>query len=72
MKKETLKEQQDKLDLEKYQRSVLTSCDQSGMMWYCKGCQYCKGEYLCAVTHEQRLKGSLCAKNARKIGREAK
>lgn len=69
MKKETLKEQQDRLDIEKYQRSVLTSCDQSGMMWYCKDCEYRKGEYTCSISHEKRIKDSLCAKNARKVGR---
>ena len=68
-KKETLKEQQARLDKEKWCRSVATSCDQSGVMWYCKDCTKRIGDYHCHATQTERENGSLCAKNARKLKR---
>lgn len=69
MNKETLKEQQARLDLEKWNRSIATSCDQSGGMWYCENCAKRVGNYRCNSTQNEIKNGSLCAKNARKIGR---
>lgn len=66
MKKETLKQHQSRLDGEKWCRGVATSCDQSGMMWYCNGCIHTNG-YHCDIPHEERIKTSVCAKNARKL-----
>ena len=68
-KKETLKEQQARLDREKWCRSVATSCDQSGGMWYCENCLKRFGDYHCHATQTERENGSLCAKNARKLKR---
>ena len=42
-KKETLKQLQARLDGEKWMRSISTSCDQSGMMYYCQGCSHSNG-----------------------------
>jgi hypothetical protein len=69
MKKETLKEQQARLDLEKWNRSIVTSCDQSGGMWYCENCAKRVGNYHCHATQTERENGTLCAKNARKVRR---
>lgn len=67
MKKETLKEQQARLDLEKWNRSVATSCDQSGGMWYCENCAKQVGSFGgCSATQDERVFGNLCARNARK------
>lgn len=68
-KKETLKEQQARLDKEKWCRSVATSCDQSGVMWYCKDCTKRIGDYHCHATQTERESNTLCAKNARKLKR---
>lgn len=65
MKKETLKQQQARLDKEKWIRSIDTSCDQSGMMYYCKNCNRSNG-YHCSATQDERVSGSLCARSARK------
>lgn len=69
--KETLKSQQQRLDLEKWNRSIATSCDQSGSMYYCDGCPSRVSDYHCSATQDQRVSGNLCARNARKI-KEAK
>lgn len=66
MKKETLKQHQQRLDMEKWCRGVATSCDQSGMMWYCQECSHSNG-YHCDIAHEERKRNNLCAKNARKL-----
>ena len=56
-KKETLKEQQARLDKEKWCRSVATSCDQSGLMWYCKDCTKRIGDYHCHATQSKSCNG---------------
>lgn len=68
-KKETLKEQQARLDREKWFKGVTTFCDQSGMMWYCTDCPKKWRDCHCHATQDEREKGTLCAKNARKIKR---
>lgn len=68
-KNETLREQQVRLDKEKWCKGVTTFCDQSGMMWYCRGCDKLMGDVHCHATQYEREKGSLCAKNARKVKR---
>lgn len=65
-KKETLKQLQARLDGEKWIRSIDTSCDQSGMMHYCKGCSHSNG-YHCDVTQDERVSGTLCARSYRRI-----
>lgn len=65
-KKETLKQLQARLDGEKWMRSIDTSCDQSGMMYYCKGCSHSNG-YHCDVTQDERVSGTLCARSYRLI-----
>ena len=66
MKKETLKQQQIRLDGEKWMRSIATACDQSGMMYYCEGCSQSHG-YHCDVTQGERVSGSRCARSYSRI-----
>lgn len=68
-KKETLKEQQDRLDKEKWCKGVATFCDQSGLMWYCKECPHQMQDCHCHATQAERERGTLCARNARKLKR---
>lgn len=69
---ESLKRQQIKLDQEKWYRSITTSCDQSGGMYYCEGCARRVHDYHCNATQEERVAGSICARNLRRIKKEAK
>lgn len=67
-KKETLKQLQARLDGEKWIRSISTSCDQSGMMYYCKGCVHSvSGGYHCDATQDERVSGTLCARSYRRV-----
>lgn len=67
-KKETLKQLQARLDGEKWMRSISTSCDQSGMMYYCKGCVHSVGDgYHCDATQDERVSGTLCARSYRRV-----
>lgn len=65
-KKETLKQLQARLDGEKWIRGIDTSCDQSGMMYYCQGCSHSNG-YHCDATQDERVSGTLCARSYRRI-----
>lgn len=69
---ESLKRQQIKLDQEKWYRSITTSCDQSGGMYYCEGCARRVHDYHCNAAQEERVAGSICARNLRRIKKEAK
>lgn len=69
---ESLKKQQIKLDQEKWYRSIATSCDQSGGMYYCEGCTRRVHDYHCNATQEERVAGSICARNLRGIKKKEK
>lgn len=69
---ESLKKQQIKLDQEKWYRSIATSCDQSGSMYYCEGCTRRVHDYHCNATQEERVAGSICARNLRGIKNKEK
>lgn len=69
---ESLRRQQIKLDQEKWYRSIATSCDQSGGMYYCEGCARRVHDYHCNATQQEREDGSICARNLRRIKKEAR
>lgn len=53
---------QKQLDTEKYNRGLQNNIDNSGNMWYCENCKH-KCNIGCDITHEQRVKDSICAEN---------
>ena len=72
MEKITNAKLQEKCDQEKFERGVLTHCDPSGMMDWCKCCTHSNG-YNCDISHNQRQGKCICAKAYRqmdKINRE--
>lgn len=59
----TNKERQQSLDNQKYLASEKANIDLSGVMPYCKACPHRDAEYeMCAITHEQRVAETSCAK----------
>lgn len=67
MPNETLKNQQIRLDAEKWNKSVSASCDQSGAMYYCENCPRRVHDFHCDATQKERVSGSLCSRAARKV-----
>lgn len=61
-------ERQDQLDVQKYFDGIKHNRDMSGLMEYCRYCNFKdKHFFVCSISQDKRIKDSACAKAFNKM-----